>query len=102
MVPRSSSRAPATAVRCAGRKHSGSVGCAYARRVTRPSSDSFNPLRLRGRLDALLERLAGIGALPTDDEETRLKKALTVLIAIVILPVAFTWATLYLAFGAWA
>ena len=56
---------------------------------------------LRARLDNLLERLAGVGALPTDDDETRLKKALTVLIAIVILPIAFIWATLYLAFGAW-
>ena len=55
----------------------------------------------RARLDGLLERLGGIGALPTDDEETRLRKALTVLIALVILPIAFTWATLYLAFGAW-
>ena len=58
-------------------------------------------MNLRSRLNAFLERLAGLGALPTDDEETRLRKALTVLIAIVILPVSLTWAALYLAFGAW-
>jgi guanylate cyclase len=66
----------------------------------RSHSDNTQGTR-RARLDAILERLAGIGALPTDDEETRLLKALTVLIAIVILPIAFVWAVLYLALGAW-
>jgi guanylate cyclase len=56
---------------------------------------------IRPRLDAALERLARVGALPTDDDETRLKKALLVLIAILILPISATWAVLYLAFGAW-
>jgi guanylate cyclase len=46
-------------------------------------------------------RLAELGADPRDDEETRLQKALLVLIAIVILPIAGIWAVLYLAFGAW-
>jgi len=46
-------------------------------------------------------RLADVGAQPGDDEEARLRKALLVLIAILILPVALTWAVLYLAFGAW-
>jgi guanylate cyclase len=56
---------------------------------------------MRSRLEGLLERLAGVGALPTDDAETRLRKALLILIAILILPIAFVWAALYLAFGAW-
>ena len=52
-------------------------------------------------LDSALARLAVIGAEPGDDEETQLQKALLVLIAILILPIAGIWAVLYLAFGAW-
>src|SRR5436305_13233471 len=43
--------------------------------------------------------LAGIGADPQDDEDTRAGKALLVLISALILPVALLWAALYLAFG---
>ena len=56
---------------------------------------------LRGRLDSVIARLAVVGADPADDEEARLQKALLVLIAILILPIAGVWAVLYLAFGAW-
>jgi adenylate cyclase len=56
---------------------------------------------LRRLLDSALERLAEVGAEPSDDEETRLRKALLVLIAILILPISGIWAVLYLAFGAW-
>jgi adenylate cyclase len=56
---------------------------------------------LRRLLDSALPRLAEIGAEPGDDEERRLQKALLVLIAILILPIAGIWAVLYLAFGAW-
>jgi adenylate cyclase len=56
---------------------------------------------LRALLNATLERLAQVGADPRDDDETRLRKALLVLIAILILPIAGIWAVLYLAFGAW-
>ena len=56
---------------------------------------------IRRPLDAALARLAEIGAEPDDDEETRLEKALLVLIAILILPISGIWAVLYLAFGAW-
>ena len=56
---------------------------------------------LRGLLDDILARFAAVGADPRDDEETRLQKALLILIAIIILPIAGTWAVLYLAFGAW-
>ena len=55
----------------------------------------------RRLLDSALARLAEVGAEPGDDEETRLQKALLVLIAILILPIAGTWAVLYLTFGAW-
>ncbi|HUG29079.1 MAG TPA: adenylate/guanylate cyclase domain-containing protein [Candidatus Limnocylindria bacterium] len=48
-----------------------------------------------------LARLAAVGADPGDDEDTRLRKALLVGIAILILPIAGTWAVLYVAFGAW-
>ncbi|HYI22124.1 MAG TPA: adenylate/guanylate cyclase domain-containing protein [Candidatus Limnocylindrales bacterium] len=56
---------------------------------------------LRRLLDSVLARLADIGAVPGDDEETRLQKGLLVLIALLILPIAGIWAVLYLAFGAW-
>jgi adenylate cyclase len=49
--------------------------------------------------DRLLAYLAGIGADPQDDDDTRAGKALLVLISVLILPVALLWATLYLAFG---
>jgi adenylate cyclase len=56
---------------------------------------------LRSLLDSALLRLADAGAEPHDDEETRIQKALLVLIAILILPISAIWAFLYLAFGAW-
>jgi guanylate cyclase len=43
--------------------------------------------------------LARIGADARDDEELRQKKALLVLLAILILPVSVVWGALYLAFG---
>jgi adenylate cyclase len=56
---------------------------------------------IRRLLDAALARLARVGADPGDDEEERIRKALLLLIAILILPISGTWAVLYLAFGAW-
>jgi class 3 adenylate cyclase len=50
-------------------------------------------------LDRVLQRLATVGADPDDDEDTRLRKALLVLIAVLILPISFIWGGLYLAFG---
>jgi adenylate cyclase len=44
--------------------------------------------------------LARIGADPEDDEELRQKKALLVLLAVLILPVSVVWGSLYLGFGA--
>jgi adenylate cyclase len=43
--------------------------------------------------------LAGIGVDPTDDQELRQKKALLVLLAVLILPVSAVWGILYLALG---
>jgi hypothetical protein len=57
---------------------------------------------LRGLLNRVVDRLAKVGADPADDHETRLRKALLVLIAVLILPISFLWAGLYLAFGAWS
>jgi len=56
---------------------------------------------LRRTFEDLLARLATVGADPHDDEDTRLRKALLILIALLILPVSAIWAVLYLAFGAW-
>jgi adenylate cyclase len=46
-----------------------------------------------------LARLAAVGADPNDDEETRLRKALLVLISLLILPISITWGLLYITFG---
>jgi guanylate cyclase len=44
-------------------------------------------------------RLALVGADPRDDDDLRARKALLVLISVLILPVAALWGALYLAFG---
>ena len=56
---------------------------------------------LRSTLEGLLARLSTVGADPTDDDETRLRKGLLVLIAVLILPIAITWWLLYTAMGTW-
>jgi hypothetical protein len=53
----------------------------------------------RSFLDATLAALARIGADPRDDEETRARKALLVLVCALILPVSLVWGSLYLALG---
>jgi guanylate cyclase len=59
-----------------------------------------NPVRrIRTVSDAVLARLALVGADPRDDEDTRSSKALLVLISVLILPIAVLWGVLYLAFG---
>jgi len=57
--------------------------------------------RIRTSFTALLERLAKIGADPSDDSDTRQSKALLVLLSVLILPVSVVWGVLYLALGAW-
>jgi guanylate cyclase len=56
-------------------------------------------LALQGFFDRALLRLSAVGADPGDDEDTRLRKALLVLISVLILPIAFVWGGLYLTFG---
>ena len=47
----------------------------------------------------LSARIGRIGADPRDDEDLRKKKALLVLLAVLILPVSIVWGSSYLAFG---
>ena len=47
----------------------------------------------------LSARIGRIGADPRDDEDLRNKKALLVLLAVLILPVSLVWGSSYLAFG---
>jgi guanylate cyclase len=53
-------------------------------------------MQLLGRVTS---RLALVGADPGDDEDLRARKALLVLISVLILPVSVMWGALYLAFG---
>jgi guanylate cyclase len=55
--------------------------------------------RIRAAADRLTARLALVGADPRDDEDLRARKALLVLISVLILPVAALWGVLYLALG---
>jgi adenylate cyclase len=55
--------------------------------------------RLRSAAMVVFGRVAAIGADPADDEDLRQRKALLVLISILILPVAALWGALYLGFG---
>lgn len=54
---------------------------------------------IRAAKDRVTARLALVGADPGDDEDLRARKALLVLISVLILPVAALWGALYLAFG---
>src|SRR6476659_9667912 len=54
---------------------------------------------IRAVADRFGARLALVGADPRDDEDLRARKALLVLISVLILPVAALWGALYLAFG---
>jgi hypothetical protein len=59
-----------------------------------------NPIaRLQDVAESAIRRLGRVGADPADDEDTRSGKALLVLISALILPIAFLWGVLYLAFG---
>ena len=60
----------------------------------------MNPLRpIREAAARVIERLTLVGADPHDGEDLRARKALLVLISVLILPVAALWGALYLAFG---
>ncbi len=55
--------------------------------------------RIRAAADRITTRLTVVGADPHDDEDLRARKALLILISVLILPVAALWGALYLAFG---
>jgi adenylate cyclase len=55
--------------------------------------------RIQAATDRVTARLTLVGADPHDDEDLRARKALLVLISVLILPVAALWGALYLAFG---
>src|SRR5215211_6860116 len=55
--------------------------------------------RIRAAAGRATARLTLVGADPHDDEDLRARKALLVLISVLILPVAALWGVLYLAFG---
>jgi adenylate cyclase len=46
-----------------------------------------------------LDRAARIGADRRDDDEVRLRKALLVLVSVLVLPISLVWGSIYLAFG---
>jgi adenylate cyclase len=55
--------------------------------------------RIRAAIDRTAGRVALVGADPRDDEDMRARKALLVLISVLILPVAALWGALYLVLG---
>ena len=55
--------------------------------------------RIRATADRVTARLVLVGADTHDDEDMRARKALLVLISVLILPVAAVWGALYLALG---
>src|SRR5437016_2934105 len=52
-----------------------------------------------GWMAKAVRRLGRIGADPADDEDLRQKKALLILLAVLVLPVSVVWGSLYLGFG---
>jgi adenylate cyclase len=55
--------------------------------------------RIRAAAHRFTARVTLVGADPHDDEDLRARKALLVLISVLILPVAAVWGALYLSFG---
>lgn len=56
---------------------------------------------MRSRLPGWLARLAEIGALPSDPEELRVRKAVLVLSSTLMASLAFIWVATYAALGLW-
>src|SRR5438045_2526067 len=59
----------------------------------------LRPESRSGRLLRALQRLADIGALPTDSEELRLRKAVLVLSSVLMASLGFVWVGTYAALG---
>jgi adenylate cyclase len=55
--------------------------------------------RIRAAADRATAHVALVGADPHDDEDLRARKALLILISVLILPIAALWGALYLALG---
>jgi adenylate cyclase len=53
---------------------------------------------MRAAVERLLARLALVGADPRDDEDLRARKALLVLISVLILPISIIWGAVYIVF----
>ena len=51
---------------------------------------------------SFVDRAARIGADPRDSDELRLRKALLVVVCLLILPISIAWGAIYLALGVWA
>ena len=68
---------------------------------TTASSFPDEPARRVGWIAKGAALVGGIGEDPRDDEELRQKKALLVLLAVLIAPVSVIWGVLYLALGSW-
>src|SRR3954464_4661205 len=59
----------------------------------------MDPLkRIRTAFDRISARLALVGADPRDDEDMRARKALLVLISVLILPISVIWGAVYIVF----
>ena len=65
--------------------------------MTFPRMDRVRRVRIVS--NAVLARLAAVGADPRDDEQTRQGKVLLVLTSVLLLPIAVVWGSLYLIFG---
>jgi hypothetical protein len=53
------------------------------------------------RVPGWLRRFAGVGALPSDSEETRLRKSVLVLSSSLMVTLAVVWVGTYAALGLW-
>src|SRR2546428_13940337 len=65
--------------------------------MTFPGMDAMRRVQIVS--NAVLARLAAVGADPRDDEQTRQGKVLLVLTSVLILPIAVVWGSLDLIFG---
>src|SRR6266566_667206 len=72
----------------------------YQPRAPRVTSRAMHLVpRIRATVDRAAARVALLGADPNDNEDLRARKALLVLISVLILPVSALWGALYLALG---
>src|SRR5262245_56706579 len=82
-----------------GRSPSATCGASCPERLAPRALGGHLLTRIRAAVNRLMVRLSLVGADPHDDEDLRARKALLVLISVLILPVAALWGALYLGFG---